>query len=543
MNELREKILHPTTSPTVINFIASAFLVCFANGSFWNEVTVKLGMTTPNQWLFSLILGLSLFTIFNILFSIFSLKAIYKPFLIIIFCTAAISSYFMGSYGIVIDKQMITNLIETDVREASEQITWQLFRHFVLLGILPSIILLKTKVIYRPWRHELLTRCIVLLISTLFLFAMVMAFFKDFAIFGRENKIVRMYTNPTYPIYSLFRALQKNTPTKTAVPPKVIAADAKRVIATGPKAVILVVGETARAEEFSLNGYQRNTNPRLAEQNIINFTDVQSCGTDTAESLPCMFYHLGKSSYSRDEAKKYENMLDILQRTGVQVSWLDNNSGSKGVADRVKFEDRTNVKGSQFCSNNECYDEILLDGLEAQLSQNRGDMLIVLHQKGSHGPSYYKRSPSKFKKFLPECTKDNVQDCDRQSIINAYDNTILYTDTVLAQIIDILKKQNYGTAMLYVSDHGESLGENNIYLHGLPYSIAPKQQTHVPMIFWASKSFIQDNALDTTFLTKHRTDSFSHDYLFHSILGLFKINTVLYRPELDIFQQAKTNAK
>lgn len=542
LRKLKSILPHPQTNATVVNLIAAAFLVCFANGPFWHMVTTKLGMTTTGHWVFALILGLTLLTLLNILFSLFSFKPVHKPFLIIIFCTAAVSGYFMSSYGIVIDKQMITNLIETDVREASEQLTWPLFRHFFLMGMIPSALLLLTRVSYRPLRRELLVRGGVILISTVLLLAMVLAFFKDFALFGRENKEVRMYTNPTYPIYSLFKALKKNKPLKAREPLKVIAADAKKPTITKPTAVILVVGETARAEEFSLNGYQRNTNPQLSASSVINFTDVQSCGTDTAESLPCMFSHLGRSRYSRDEAGKYENMLDVLQRTGVQVTWRDNNSGSKGIADRVRFEDLNIGKDEALCSTGECFDEILLKGLDIQLKQNGGDMFIVLHQKGSHGPSYYKRTPNSFKLFLPECTKDNVQDCDRQSIINAYDNTIVYTDNVLTRLIDLLKTQKYSTAMLYVSDHGESLGENNIYLHGLPYAIAPKQQTHVPMVFWASSTFMRDNALDPALLTQHRTDRFSHDNLFHSILGLFHVSAELYRPELDLFQAARRKA-
>jgi len=307
---------------------------------------------------------------------------------------------------------------------------------------------------------------------------------------------------------------------------------------TPRSAVVLVVGETARAEEFSLNGYTRITNPQLSSRNVTTFTDVQACGTDTAESLPCMFFHLGKDHYSRNKAKQYENLLDVLQRAGVQILWRDNNSGSKGVGDRVKYEDMSNAKDEALCSGGECYDEILLKGLDKILDQNSGELLVVLHQKGSHGPSYYKRSPKDFEKFVPECTKDNVQDCDLQSIINAYDNTIVYTDYVLSRLIDLLKTQKYATAMLYVSDHGESLGENNIYLHGLPYAIAPKQQTQIPMIFWASSSFLREKALDSALLAKHRSDHFSHDNLFHSLLGLFNVETALYRPELDLFKAA-----
>ena len=526
----------PTASATTINLLVSAFLASVANLPLWRTAAAKLGMQHPGQWLFIGVAMLVLWMAFNLLFSLLSIRQLHKPLLVTLLCVAAICSYYMQSYGIVIDKQMITNLLETDVREASEQITWQLFVHVAMLGILPSLLLLRTRITYRPWRQELLLRGKVVLASLLVLLALVFAEFKDFVLFGRENKMLRMYVNPTYPIYSMTKTVTKGFRRNGSAPPAVIGADARRPNSATRSAVVLVVGETARAEQFSLNGYSRPTNPELARRNVITYDDVQACGTDTAESLPCMFFHQGKANYSRNEAKKYENLLDVLQRTGVRVIWRDNNSGSKGVGDRVIFEDLANAKDPNLCASGECYDEILLGGLDRLLAENRGDLLIVLHQKGSHGPSYYKRTPKEFKRFLPECTNDNVQDCDRQSIVNAYDNTILYTDHLLSMVIDKLKSQSYATAMLYVSDHGESLGENNIYLHGLPYVIAPQQQTRIPMIFWASDRFLRDKGIDRNALANHRTEHVSHDNLFHSMLGLFNVATSLYQTELNLFR-------
>jgi lipid A ethanolaminephosphotransferase len=453
--------------------------------------------------------------------------------------TAACVSYFMSSYGVVIDKQMITNVLATDVRESSELMTWPLFRHLFLLGVLPSALLLLTRVSFRPWRRELLVSGGVILGSCALLALIIMANSKEFVLFYRNNDELRMYVNPTYPIYSLIKVLKRNNCAHCMEPPKVIAPDAVKPAASHRTAVVLVVGETARSQEFSLNGYERNTNPQLSTRDIFNFSEVQSCGTDTETSLPCMFSHLGKDDFSRDKAKSYENLLDVMQRVGVKVFWRDNNSGSKGVADRVNFEDLSGKKDDSLCSSGECYDEILLKDLGKVLDGNSGDMLIVLHQKGSHGPSYYKRSPKDFKTYLPECNQDDVQDCDRQSIINAYDNTIVYSDYVLAKLIDILKSRPYATAMLYVSDHGESLGENNIYLHGLPYVIAPDQQTHVPMVFWASDRFLDQKNIDPAMLAKQRHSPLSHDNLFHSLLGLFRVKTELYRPDLDLFHSAQ----
>jgi lipid A ethanolaminephosphotransferase len=229
----------------------------------------------------------------------------------------------------------------------------------------------------------------------------------------------------------------------------------------------------------------------------------------------------------------------VLQRVGVQVIWRDNNAGSKGIADRVRYEDLSCAQDEALRSGSGCYDEILLQGLDQLLRDNDGDLLLVLHQQGSHGPSYYKRTPKAFKRFLPECNRDNVQDCERQTIINAYDNTIVYTDHVLARLIDLLETQAYPTAMLYVSDHGESLGEYNIYLHGLPPAIAPSQQTHVPMIFWASPEFFKAKTIDPDLLAASRANPYSHENLFHSFLGLFEVQTALYEPSRDLFFPAR----
>lgn len=529
------KITRPVVSATAVNLIIAAYLICCANGAFWHALNTRLS----GHFGFHLLIGLALFLLFNIFISLVSFRPAHKPLLIVIIMTASCVSYFMSSYGVVIDKQMITNVLATDVHESMELLTWPLFRHLFLLGVVPSALLILTRISFRPWQRELLVRGGIILCCSALLAGIILINFKEFSLFYRNNAELRMYVNPTYPIYSLAKVLKANNFAHSTEPLKVIAPDAVKPAVSHKSAIVLVVGETARSQEFSLNGYKRTTNPQLSTRDIYNFTDVQSCGTDTAESLPCMFSHLGRDQFSRNKAKSYENLLDVMQRVGVKVFWRDNNSGSKGIADRVKYEDLSISKDDRLCSSGECYDEILLKDLGKVLDRNSGDTLIVLHQKGSHGPSYYKRSPKDFKIYLPECTQDNVQDCDRQSIINAYDNTIVYSDYVLAKLIDILKSKPYATAMLYVSDHGESLGENNIYLHGLPYVIAPEQQTHVPMVFWASGKFLNEKNIDPALLSKRQHSPFTHDNLFHSLLGLFSIKTDLYRPDLDIFHPAQ----
>jgi len=526
----------PCYSSTSTNIILSLYIILFLNAPFWNRFSSQLGTATSADLTLLIMVGLGITLIFNSLLSILSVKYLFKPAVILILIVAAIVNYYMESYGIVISKQMIINLLETDLKESAEQLTLPFLLHVLLKAGIPTALLLLTEVKYRPWQKELIERGAVFLGSVAILMLVVFANFKGITLFGRKHPELRMYINPTYPVYSLVKVLVKSSSLNPKEPLIVVAQDATRTPSGHKSLFVLVVGETARAEQFSLNGYGRTTNPELSSLDIINFTDVQSCGTDTAESLPCMFSDLERSNYSRSKAFKRENLLDILKRTGVNVLWLDNNSGSKGVAERIDKKSYSAENDPSLCSTEECFDEIMLKDFDKLLGENSGDMLLVLHQKGSHGPSYYKRSPENFKKYTPECTQDNVQDCERQSIINAYDNTILYTDHFLAKLIARLKKESYPTAMLYISDHGESLGENNMYLHGMPYSLAPKQQTQVPMIFWGADSFLKERNIDRGVLTKQKNDTYSHDYLFHSILGIFNVKTEAYRQELDLFR-------
>jgi len=305
--------------------------------------------------------------------------------------------------------------------------------------------------------------------------------------------------------------------------------------------VILVVGETARADHFSLNGYERDTNPRLRQVNVFSASNFQACGTSTAVSVPCMFMLDGETK-STLEINKQENLLDVLQRSGVNVLWRDNNSDSKGVASRVQYEDFRSPKINPVCDT-ECRDEGMLAGLQQYIDLHpRGDILIVLHQMGNHGPAYYKRYPPAFEKFKPACKESDLSRCSREEIVNAYDNAILYTDHFLAKAIELLKKNDsrFETALFYVSDHGESLGENGIYLHGMPKSIAPEAQLHVPAVMWFGRNF---HAVTPSALREKSKMRFSHDNVFHTILGFFEIESETYRPLKDILNEAKPAKK
>jgi len=524
----------PQVSLPVVTFLAAFFIVTFDNRTLWSSLVATLGLDSVHHWLFLGLAWLIFVLGFNILFTLLAFRLTLKPLLCLLFLVAAGVSYFTDSFGTIIDKTMIYNALETDTHEALELLTWPLVRHLFLYGFVPVALLLLIRVRYRPMRREMLTRATVIAGSLVLIAGLGYANFKDLVLFGRENRDLRMFVNPVYPITSVQRVVKKEFFARAKQPLQPLATDATRD-QVGRSVFVLVVGETARSQEFAFNGYPRDTNPYLGQSRVVNFTDVTACGTSTIESVPCIFSNLDRSDFSREKAGHTENLLDVLQRVGVKVVWLDNNSSSKGVADRVLQKDYLDQEDSELCPNGECYDEIMLKGLASEITGSDQDLLVVLHINGSHGPSYYKRTPPAYKVFLPECSIDNVQDCSQQEIINAYDNTILYTDYVLSKVIELLAAQDLPGAMLYVSDHGESLGEDGIYLHGLPYALAPAEQTRVPMLFWASEKFLAQKEIDLPTLQSNRQASYSHDNIFHSILGLFGVKTGAYQPDLDLF--------
>jgi lipid A ethanolaminephosphotransferase len=299
--------------------------------------------------------------------------------------------------------------------------------------------------------------------------------------------------------------------------------------------IIMVVGETARADRFSLNGYAKLTNPLLAKENIVSFSNVSSCGTSTGVSVPCMFSVLGRADYDKEKALHTENALEVLFEHQVQVLWRDNNSDSKGVATRLKYENFKTPTLNPVCDA-ECRDIGMLSGLDQYIAARKDqDILIVLHQMGNHGPEYYRRYPAEFAQFKPMCMTGELRDCSQQEIDNSYDNAILYTDYFLSEVIKFLKKYDgsHETAMLYVSDHGESLGEKGFYLHAAPYAFAPKEQTHVPAIVWMGQHF--DFSIDQA--KPFKDYPLSHDDVFCTLLVAFEMESKTCESKHEMLMQ------
>jgi len=528
-----QKLWHPLW----FALISALGMTLLLNGPFLSSIQAKV----PGQFKLQLCLILLLFLLNFLLTVLVSFRAIQKPVMLLLFGAGAVSYYFITSFGIVIDTSMLQNAMETDAAEARGLLSITMLWTVSTVMLFPLLCSSLIKVQVMPLRQFLLhwLLCLVLIFAALL--SLAASAYTELAPFFRNFRDVKHLALPVSPVSAAvsFSGSWLNS----RFPEQFIqlGTDAVQPVAAKtakPRLVVLVLGETARADHFQLNGYNRATNPALSALPLYSFRDVSSCGTATAHSVPCMFSAMGRDKYVESVAKNSSNVLDILKRSGIAVSWFDNNSGCKTVCDRVPSEFLFNDSANPLCEDGQCQDEILLQALQAQLTkQYSTDRLIVLHQLGSHGPEYFKRSSDSQKHFLPECTNKQLQLCQQAEIINAYDNSIVATDELLSRIIQTLQdEQGYQTAMLYLSDHGESLGENGVYLHGLPYWMAPDAQTKVPMLWWMSDAYASAQKLQAECMAQRTTQKLSHDHLFHSLLGIFQISSEIHQQSLDLFQ-------
>lgn len=532
----------PEVSSTRLVAILSAYFMVFLNISFWRFVFTHVSVSGLADGVFALSLPVLIFTVLYAAFCVLLLPYVGKPLMVLLLIISAGVNYLTYQFGVFIDADMIRNTFETHPGEVKDLITLRSVLWLVVLGILPSLILCRVKIVFKPFLKELTGRLARVGLLLLFLLVLAPFVYKEYASFGRNNRQVRRLVIPHNYIYATVRYFQIEAQHRRPFT-KLDEAAAHVPYHDEKKTVfVLVLGETARAMNFSLNGYERETNPLLSKQDIVNFPQVTSAGTATAISVPAIFSFLSRSDLDPTDAKYTENLLDLLQQTGYKVLWLENDNGCKGVCQRVPNKEM-DVKNKEFCDGLYCYDEMMLGELRKFFKDTQGDHLfVVLHTIGSHGPTYFRRYPERFKKFTPTCDTEEIQTCTREQIINTYDNTILYADYISASVIDILKEHpSWESGMMYVSDHGESLGENGVYLHGLPYAIAPETQTHVPMLFWMSDVMKASDHIDYDCLKKKAAEGkFSHDNISHSLLSLMELQSKVYNPKLDIFDSCRT---
>ncbi|MFZ3160004.1 MAG: phosphoethanolamine--lipid A transferase [Rhodoferax sp.] len=539
-------VSHRPLHPVVMSLILALWLSTLGNAPLWLTLLGLPESHNPRAWL-----GIAGFGVVVLAFTVAFLCLVVwpwwrKPVGLVLLLVAAFNSYFMYTYGVVIDTSMLANAVQTDAREVRDLLSWSMLAA-VMLGVgLPGWWWWKQPVQQTPARPLLARQIGLAVVATLVMLVMVWLSFQDLASTMRNHRSLRYMINPFNTVYATMRLVVGNTAhASQLVQP--IGADATLLgsasdVDTSPL-IVLVVGETARAANVGLAGYARDTTPRLKQLQdsgeLVYFSKVTSCGTNTQVSLPCMFSDLGRDGYGKTEAR-FENLLDVLQRAGMAVLWLDNQSGCKGLCDRVPHADTRELKDPSLCPEGECFDEEMLRVLPEHLNQlepvrRAHGTVVVMHQMGSHGPAYYKRTPPEFKVFTPECHSNVLQECSDQEIVNAYDNSVRYTDHFLGQTVAWLKSQKRPTALVYVSDHGESLGEKGLYLHGMPYAMAPKEQTSVPMAVWFSAPMLNHLGWDKSCWLGQASQPVTHDNLFSSMLSLAHVQTRLYKRQLDVF--------
>ena len=475
-----------------------------------------------------------------ILFSTFSVKYALKPLLITLTLVSSMVFYGSIQYGVVFDYGMIENSIETNSAEAFSYVNAELVIYFLTFGLMPSWLIAKAPVNYQPLVNELISRFVLVLSATFTVAIIVGFYYQDYASVGRNNSHLKKFIVPSQFLSSGFKYIKYNhfddklSFITLDQAPKDNSPNDKEVI-------VLVIGETARANNFSANGYAKPTNSHTHKYQPVSFKNMYSCGTATAVSVPCMFSSFTRDNFDRRKADNQQNLLDVVSLAGVDVLWIDNN-GCKDVCNRVPTITLDVNQDNPLCDGEYCQDEYLLEPLRNKLSQLRKNKtLIVLHMMGSHGPTYFKRYPAKHQKFTPDCHRSDIQNCTSEELTNTYDNTIAYTDYVLSQVIeqlDALPKE-INKSMIYISDHGESLGESGAYLHGFPYAFAPKEQRHIPMLVWMSQ---QQDSAKSCLKQLANQNSYSHDNLYHSMLGLLTIDSSTYQKDLDIFSSCAISA-
>jgi lipid A ethanolaminephosphotransferase len=529
----------PTLNRPVLILLSGIYILAVLNASFWAKAGVMFA-GYPLAFAAFLIGITGFFLAFLLLFSS---PYITKPVLVFFIIGSAAASYFTDNLGTVITTDIIVDSLTTTRNEGRALLTQSLVQHLFIFGIIPAFVVCWVRVQSKP--YWTLVKLNLKYAAALLLIAVV-AFFSSSAslISGvRADRSIDTIFNPLSPLVSVVRGVREQYFTKPVVVQK-LGVDATLQPWAKPNLTVLVVGETARSMNFSLFGYGRDTNPELKKRDdLILFPGAASCGTLTADSLPCMFSNLTRANFSRENAAANENLLNVLQYAGVKPQWFEANTGSKGVA-ALLGETMLGVGDDpRFCRNNECTDGVLVEKLKQILPTLQGSSVIVLHQIGSHGPAYFMRYPENFKPFGPDCRSSDFKQCTRDEIVNAYDNTIAFTDKTLAEIISVLANADdrITSSMIYMSDHGESLGEFGLYLHGIPYFMAPPEQTQIPFIAWASPSYLAARNTSLDCLRKRTNEPSSHDNFFHTVLGLTGVSSTVYKPALDVFSQCWGN--
>lgn len=529
-------VWRPSVSQEALALAATIFFTVACNTAFWRAYAATGALGDARGWVTAASLATAMTGLHFLLLCVIVNRWTIKPVLSVLLVVTALAGYYSSHYGIYLDPDMIRNILHTDTREATELLTAGLAMP-MLAALIPVAMVWWVRISTRKPASALLRRLGLMVLVAAVTTGALLVSFQDISALMRNRTELRHLITPGNYLVSLTRVATEDP--AAAIHARQTLGNDARVVGRGngkPRVLVIVVGETVRAQNWGLNGYARQTTPELAQLDVLNFPDVSACGSSTDVSLPCMFSAQGRRGYDKQAIRQSESLLNVLDHAGISILWRDNQGGCKGVCAGLPFESLVDARIPELCNAERCLDEVLLHDLQAKIDVHDRDQVIVLHQLGNHGPSYFQRYPDQFRQFVPVCESADLGTCRQEEIVNAYDNAIRYTDHFLARLIESLQADTTrDSAMIYVSDHGESLGEGNLYLHGMPYPIAPDTQLKVPMVVWLSASLAADRNIDVACMRQHLATPATHDNLFSSVLGLMQVSTAVYDAGQDLF--------
>lgn len=440
---------------------------------------------------------------------IYFCRSVGKAIIAISLLFNALALYFINSYEVLITSEMMGNVFNTRYSEASGYFSLSGVLYFVLLGIIPCIYLFKTKINYGKLKQVGITSLTILgVILAVGLGNLKNTLWVDRNV-PRLGSIILpwSYTVNTVRYYNSWKQLNAK---EIPLPDATIKNDDKEVC-------VLIIGESARSKNFSLYGYERQTNPLLTQDGVIALC-AESAATYTTAGVKAIIDH-------KPTNKLYEILPNYLYRNGIDVIWRTSNWGEPPL--HIANIEKVATLKERYPEADARYDGILIEGLAERIaSSDKNKVFVVLHTSTSHGPTYFKKYPKEFEVFTPVCTTVEMAEADHEELINAYDNSILYTDYLVHTAIDELRSlKEWRSTLLFISDHGESLGENNLYMHGMPKSMAPREQFDIPFIVWLSDSE----------RTVRDIECAEQYHIFHTVLSSLSVESEIYNAEYDIF--------
>lgn len=537
----------PSLRVETLALALSLWFTATGNQLFWQAALRGRDLMQPQTMAYAAALAVLLTALHFVLLSLFAAllpRRAVRPLFAVLAAGTAFAAYYMRAYHIYLDPEMIRNVLHTDLHEAGELFAWAMLPPLLAYLLPPLALLACVDVRRRPFARALGFRLASIVAGLVVATLATLTTFQDLSALMREKKEVRYLITPANYLYAAARNTVADTRAGNG-PRQPVGTDATRTASWDehkkPALLVVVVGETARAANWGLSGYGRQTTPQLATLDVINFAKVTACGTSTEVSVPCMLSPYGRHAYDEKRIRGSEALPHVLSHGGFRVAWLDNQSGCKGTCDGLEHWRPDAASTPADCPDGDCVDGALIAGARHLTEGRSENTVLFLHLIGNHGPTYSRRYPTEFRRFTPTCDTADLGRCSGEEIVNTYDNALLYTDHVLAQTVAFLKEKQatHDTAMIYVSDHGESLGENGLFLHGMPYAIAPAVQKEVPMVIWLSDSYRASFALDTGCLRQRAAAPATHDHLFHTVLGLLDVRTAVRDRNFDLSDACK----